>query len=299
MDNNLWITLSRVQGIGIKKLLALYRNSFSLYELQSLNTHKILGSKIFQEINKKDYFEQLLNNTGNYIKELKAKGIGIVTYLDERYPQCLKNISNPPAVLYCKGNVEALSFMNKIAVVGTRRPTKRGYRDAESIAIEFVREGYVIVSGLAAGIDTAAHKAALMAGGITIAVLPGSFDNIYPPQNMGLAEDIIYNGGLLLSEYSPGTVLQKRHFVERDRIQSGLSVALIVVQTEIKGGAMHTANFSRAQGRPVFCPWPKEEPGINQYSGVIKLLEEGEAIKYPGTAEEVISIIQKNEQLML
>lgn len=300
MDKYLWVALSCIRGMGIKRLLALKRefSTFPQYKFESLNAGKILGEKLFQEINSEGYIDKLLKDTDCLIKSLRGKNEEIITYLDELYPDDLRNIVDPPAVLYCKGNIEILNHSKKVAIVGTRLPTIRGLDEAQSVSQEFAREGYVIVSGLAKGIDTAAHKGALMSGGFTIAVLPGSLDNIYPRENVALAEDIIKNGGLLITEYPPETILQKRHFVARDRIQSGLSSAVIIIQTEIKGGAMHTANYARSQGRIVFCPDPDIQD-LKHYGGIIKLLEGGKAIRFSGKTEEVIRTVDKIEQLTL
>ncbi|HHW49398.1 MAG TPA: DNA-protecting protein DprA [Clostridiaceae bacterium] len=291
MDSILWTGLSRVRGIGIKKLLSLYHASVSVSDLKSPMTREILGSKLFDEINRTGYIEHLINDTIQYIEDLRKNGIEVLSYLDDNYPQLLKNIPDPPVLLYCKGNLKALRVGKKVAVIGTRWPTERGIRQAKKISADFAEMGCVIVSGLAIGIDTAAHNGALDAGGMTIAVLPGSFDNIYPRENIGLAGRILDNGGLLITEYPQGTLMQKRHFVERDRIQSGLSVCVCVIETEVGGGAMHTANFSGIQGRPVFCLRPFDNSHLVQYSGIKKLLNEGTAVEYPGSAEEALRMI--------
>jgi len=291
MDSILWTALSRVRGIGIKRLLSLYNASVSVSDLKSDMTREILGRKLFDEINKAGYIEHLINDTIQYIEDLRKNDIEVLSYLDVNYPELLKKIPDPPSVLYCKGNLKALCTGKRVAVAGTRWPTERGLMQARRISADFAKTGCVIVSGLARGIDTAAHIGALDSGGMTIAVLPGSFDNIYPPENTGLAGRILDNGGLLVTEYPPGTLMQKRHFVERDRIQSGLSLCVCVIETEVGGGAMHTANFSRIQGRPVFCPRPVGNSQLVQYSGIKKLFGQGMATEYPGSAEEVLRMI--------
>jgi len=295
MDSILWTALSRVHGIGIKRLLALYNATVSVSGLRSHVTREILGRKLFDEINNTGYIEQLIDDTIQYVEDLKKKDIEVISYLDANYPHLLKKIPDPPAVIYCKGNLKTLCIGKRVAVVGTRWPTERGIRQAERISADFVEMGCVIVSGLARGIDTAAHNGALNSGGMTIAVLPGSFDNIYPHENAGLAERILENDGLLITEYPPGTLMQKRHFVERDRIQSGLSVCVCIIETEIGGGAMHTANFSRIQGRPIFCPGLSNNSKLVQYSGIKKLFSEGMAVEYPGSAEETLKMIDDME----
>jgi DNA processing protein len=278
MDDLLWLALSRVRGIGIKKLIMLDKASISYNDLGSLLVGKILGKQLYEVLNQPGYIEHLICETELDISTYKQRGVDVISYTNPKYPELLGRIPDPPVTLYCKGNVESLGIFKKIAVIGTRRPTSNGYESAEQIAAAFAENGWVIVSGLATGIDTAAHKGALKAGGATIAVLPGSLDNIYPEVNRGLAEEIVKKGGLLVTEYPWGTRLQKRFFVERDRIQSALSLGVCVVQTEMDGGAMHTANFCKSYNKPVFCLKTAESIKLPQYSGVVKLLEEGAVV---------------------
>jgi len=275
MDDILWLALSLVKGIGIKKLISLNKALAAHEQLDSSIVRNILGDKLFRQLNQPGFIEGMVNEAKNYLDSYREKGISIIAYTNLLYPQLLRNIPDPPVLLYCRGNIEALNVLKKVAVIGTRWPTEKGREAAEQIATAFAKRNWVIVSGLASGIDTAAHIGTLRACGITIAVLPGSFDNIYPRENRGLAEQILESGGLLLTEYPSGIELQKRFFVERDRIQSGLSLGACVVQTEVTGGAMHTASFCRQYGRPVFIPEPSECLGLKQYSGNVKLMEEG------------------------
>jgi DNA processing protein len=138
-----------------------------------------------------------------------------------------------------------------IAVIGTRDPSSHGINAAERLGERFSLMGCAVVSGLALGCDTYAHRGCLKANGKAIAILPGGIDKIYPSSNTGLAEDILRNSGLLLSEYSPGTRPFKTNYIDRDRLQSGISDAVVVVETDIKGGTMHTVGFAAKQSRQV------------------------------------------------
>lgn len=182
------------------------------------------------------------------LKRSKQQNIEIISRESLHYPECLSLISNPPVLLHVKGNIMALN-RNSIAIVGTRNPSNYGKNRANEIAKLFANEGYVVVSGLAQGVDSAAHMGALEANGITVAVLAHGLDTIYPYTNKQLADKIIKNNGALISEYPIGTKIFRSSFVERDRIQSGLSLGVLVIETGIKGGTMHTVGFCEKQKR--------------------------------------------------
>lgn len=180
-------------------------------------------------------------------------GLEILWTGSPRFPQQLLNIPTPPVVLYAKGAVASLKEKQMIAIVGTRVPTEWGRGSSERIARRVASSGFGVVSGLAKGCDTAAHKGCLKAGGITIAVMGHGLQMVYPAENKALAEAIIDNGGCLISEYPPGERGRSGYFIERDRLQSGLSQCLIVVETGERGGTMHTVKACQAQGRILAC----------------------------------------------
>lgn len=193
----------------------------------------------------------------------------------ERYPHLLKQIPDPPAILYLKGDVSILSQTDSVAIVGTREPTLKGREIAAIVAKHFAEMGFMIVSGLAKGIDTAAHVGAIEAGGKTIAVLGTPLNKIYPAENKQLARRICDEAGALVSELAFGQESFKVSFVRRDRIQSGLSLGVIPVQTKREGGTMHTVEFARKQKRLIFCPRPNEsEAGAEEYEGIWHLIKE-------------------------
>ncbi len=177
----------------------------------------------------------------------------IVTYDDPCYPKLLKKISDPPLVLYVKGNLELLDSY-QIAIVGSRNPTPDGTDIARSFAKHLNKIGLTITSGLALGIDTASHKGALESEKPkTIAVMGTGLDIIYPASNKHLAAEILANGGTLVSEYPPGTQAQAFHFPKRNRIISGLSLGTLVVEAALRSGSLITARQALDQNREVFA----------------------------------------------
>lgn len=182
---------------------------------------------------------------------LEESGARALTSSNPEYPRLLRHIPAPPTVIYVKGDVEPLNDL-AIGVVGTRRSTSYGDDMARQISGDLAAAGVTIVSGLARGIDTAAHRAALQAGGRTIAVCGCGLDIIYPPQNRRLAGDIVERGALI-SEYPIGVPPDGPHFPARNRIISGLSRGVLVVEAPRRSGALITTNFALEQGRDVYA----------------------------------------------
>lgn len=190
--------------------------------------------------------KKLINNSiteEHQITEITRKSV--------KYPNLLKNIKNPPNNIYAKGCIELLNRPSA-AIVGTRKPSNEGEMAAGKIAKLYGSRGFVIVSGLALGIDSFAMKAALESKTPVIGVLPSSLDNIIPKKNSSLAEEILENDGLLISERIEGSNVRNYHYINRNRIISGISMVVIVVETASEGGTMHTVKFAKEQIRPVF-----------------------------------------------
>ncbi|MBI5306271.1 DNA-protecting protein DprA [Candidatus Wolfebacteria bacterium] len=201
--------------------------------------------------------------------------INIIKKSDKTFPFLLKQISNPPEKLYILENLpeDPPNGGPKIAIVGTRKATDFGRRFAKNLAEKLSGLGVIIVSGLAMGIDTAAHEGAVSAGGKTIAVLANGLDSIYPRQNKNLAEKILEFGGTIVSEYEPGKPALEHQFLERNRIVSGLSVATIVIEAPERSGSLVTARLAAEQGREVFvAPGPINHPN---YKGSHQLIRDG------------------------
>ena len=185
--------------------------------------------------------------------EAERTQVQIIGMADPEFPDSLKHIPNPPFILYIKGDIACLRPEQSIAIIGTRQPTEVGQRSGRRFAANLAQRGLVIVSGLAEGCDTAAHEGCLEAQGRTVAVMAHGLHMVYPSINRELAAQIVDTGGCLVSEYPLGQKPFKSSFVERDRLQSGLSAAVVIVQTDIKGGTMHTARFCLEQGKVLAC----------------------------------------------
>ncbi len=183
--------------------------------------------------------------------------IQIIAKDSSDYPKNLLQIPDPPTLLHVKGNIDALN-KDCIAIVGTRNPTSFGSSQAKKYGKSFAKEGYVVVSGLAKGVDSAAHKGALGSNGLTVAVLAHGLNTIYPSVNKQLADNILENNGALISEYPWGTLSNRSFFVSRNRIQSGLSLGVLVVETKTNGGTMHTVRFCEKQDRALIVVKPPE-----------------------------------------
>ena len=209
---------------------------------------------------------------------------------DPDYPPLLQTIHDPPALLYLRGE---LPDAPALAVVGARRASEAGRRFATEVCCELAASGIVIVSGLARGIDTAAHRGALTGGGPTVAVLGCGIDRIYPQENIHLAEEVIGNGAIL-SEYPPGTEPLPGHFPGRNRIISGLSQGVMVVEAAEESGSLITADFALEQGREVFAvPAPVYSA---TGSGVNRLLKDGaHLVTAAKDILEVLHIVRRPE----
>jgi DNA processing protein len=200
-----------------------------------------------------------------------SKNIHVLTWLDEAYPQRLKEIEQPPPVLYLRGELISEDTW-AVAIVGTRRVTPYGRQVTEEIASFLAANGITVVSGLARGVDSIAHSTALKAGGRSLAVLGSGVDRIYPPENRALAERMIEHGAVL-SDYAPGTPPESSNFPPRNRIISGLSMAVVVIEAGKTSGALITAEFAAEQGREIFAV-----PGnilAPQSKGTNKLIQQG------------------------
>ncbi len=216
------------------------------------------------------------------IEQCRREGIDILTRSDPRYPESLQEICDPPAILFLRGTLVPEDRF-AVAMVGTRRMTSYGKRQAERIAGELAQAGFTVVSGLARGIDGAAHRGALDKGGRTIAVLGSGLLCVTPPEHRPMSREIIENGALL-SEYPPEMAPRAGTFPQRNRIVSGLSLGTIIVEAPQRSGALITARLASEQNREVFAvPGPVDQ---NASTGCHQLLRDGATLV--ASAEDVI-----------
>ena len=286
--NEIIIALSFVKGIGkvkTKKILTSLQN-FNLTNEESID--HIKNENMIKE-NEIVFFKQYLSKADKILEITNNSKIKVVNYLEEQFPKQLKTIPNSPIQLFIKGNIDSLNnFEKSIAVIGTRNPTEISKKIVFEIAEKFSNKDYVIVSGLAKGCDTAAHKGCLKNNGSTVAVLAHGLHDIFPKSNLELSEKIIVSGGCLVSEYYHGKDPEDYFFIERDRIQSGLSSSIVLVESEIDGGSMHTINFAKAQNRNIYAMRPVSNS--NSFLGNKKVIDDKTAIEFQNT-QHLIKIL--------
>lgn len=270
-DREALIALNSIGGIGpvrvrkIKDCLGSYREVFSK-SLSVLERKGILAQTLVEKIQKlpKDWLDKEL-------ALVKKNKIRIITIEDENYPELLKEIQSPPLVLYVLGK-GSLVDRDCIAIVGSRRASLYGRETAEHYGWYFSNQGLTVISGLARGIDSAAHRGALSAQGETIAVLGSGFVHMYPPENRDLALKI-QNQGLLISEFSMMTPPLPKNFPKRNRIISALAKGVIVVEAARRSGSLITMQYAKKQGKKTFAIPGKLDSITSQ--GALRLIKEG------------------------
>ena len=275
-NENIIIALLSLPGIGKAFARKIVLQNKSIKDAEDI-LNIILKEKSLEK--KHDLFNldviiKALNDAEKLILDSDSQDIKSIAFSSDDFPQTLNVIPNPPAIIYVKGNLSILSDINNVAVIGTRNNTKEAEIVGEIIVKKFVESKFNIVSGLAIGCDTIAHKSALKYHGKTIAVLAHGLEKVYPKENKLLADRILENNGCLISEYEIYTPSRPNFFVERDRIQSGLSKAVIVLQTALKGGTMHTVEFAQKQNKKIAAIQYKPNKIYNQIEGNIKLIED-------------------------
>ncbi|MBN1263709.1 MAG: DNA-processing protein DprA [Candidatus Pacebacteria bacterium] len=266
-----WLAFSVFEGIGPKRFALLLKYFGSARAAWQAKRLLLLKTGLNQPLVEKLIKFRRDFDPAAYFQLLKGKAIGLLFLDEDNYPVNLKNTDNPPFILYVRGQI-LKQDRRALAVVGTRRMSAYGGQACESLTAELASMGLAIVSGLARGIDSVAHKTALAAKGRTIAVLGSGIDFIYPPENKYLAERIVAEGGVLVSEYPLGTKPVLGYFPARNRIIAGLSLGVLVVEGAEKSGSLITARLAAEQGREVFAvPGPIYSPGTRAPAHLIKL----------------------------
>jgi len=270
-DKRYWVGFTLIKGIGAVRLQALIHNFGDLESAWRAAPADLaeagLGAKVIERViqaREKMDLEKIW-------EQIARQGIQILTWEDEAYPSRLKEIDQPPPVLYVRGEYLPEDAF-AVALVGTRRVTPYGRQITEEIAAFLAANGMTVISGLARGVDAIAHTAALKAGGRTLGILGSGVDRIYPPEHRALAEQMMERGAII-SDYAPGTPPEASNFPPRNRIISGLSLAVVVIEAGETSGALITAEFAAEQGREVFAV-----PGsilAPQSKGTNKLIQQG------------------------
>lgn len=267
-----WVWLATRRGVGAKTALELIETFgspeavFFAQENELKAVPGMTGAKLGSLMQKS------LVDARAIIADCEESGFRILTLGDAEYPERLKNISDPPTVLYVAGKLPAMDEEAAVAVVGTRECTPYGMLAAEKFGYEISRAGGIVVSGLADGIDSAAARGALRAGARVVGVIGSGLDVVYPKKNSSLFRDVVSHGAIV-SEYPPGTEPLKKNFPERNRILSGLSLGVVVIEAPAVSGALITASRALEQGRDVFVvPGNIDAPAC---IGSNRLLKEG------------------------
>ena len=250
-ERRYWVSFHRISGVGSARIGRLLECFDSLEAAWLASDREIRATGLPSDVVTAILTERVQINPDRETTELERHGIQALTIEDDEYPRLLRHIPLPPPVLYVRGTLLPTDEL-AIGVVGTRRATSYGTDMTARISRGLAEAGVTVVSGLALGIDTTAHRIALEAGGRTIAVFGCGLDTIYPPRNRHLAERIIENGALV-SEYALGTKPDARNFPVRNRIISGLSRGVVVVEAPARSGALITTSFAADQGRDVFA----------------------------------------------
>lgn len=277
MKNKFWIAFSAIENIDGNFIHRLYNYFGDIEEAFNANLHE-LSQIDGLSVKKAETFlrERDKIDPDKALYAIENRGIDYVTLEDDNYPRMLKQISDPPAVLYYKGDLFGCNLERTVAVVGSRKSTYHAKEAVNKIISELVGTDICIVSGLAAGIDTSAHNSAIENNLKTIGVIASGFDYIYPTSNKPLYEKIENGKGAVVTEYYPTFQPLKFRFPQRNRIVSGLSYGTLVAEASLKSGALITANLCLEQGRELMCiPGLISNPNTE---GIYKLLKNGAAL---------------------
>ncbi|MDE0600941.1 MAG: DNA-protecting protein DprA [bacterium] len=251
------LTLLAIRGVGPRAAEQLATRFATLGDVRNASPQQLstsVSNLAIDETWGDRTWETAYSRMRRIIEEAQQQSVRVLAASDQGYPAWLREIRDRPPVIYVKGTIPV--GRRFVACIGTREPSQFGDQVTRRIALLLAENGWSIVSGLAIGVDTLAHKAALEANGHTVAVLANGLESVYPKRNTSLAAQILDSGGAWLSERPFGTPPIPHHLVRRDRLQSGMSAGTIVMQTGFRGGSMHTVRFTLLQGRKLFAPVP-------------------------------------------
>ena len=275
------LALTNIRGIGRRTAIDLWLTIIASQDELGDDPHEVFvaaASKVERVYGSETDLGVVWRTSEQQVAEAHEAGLRVLSYFDDDYPERLRGIPDPPAVLFIKGRVEALQGSATVAVVGTREPTPFGVRAAFRAGQRTAEAGVTVVSGLALGCDAQAHEGCVSRFGTGVAVLAHGLDRVYPAKNRELADLLLESGGCWVSEYPLGTRPARGTFVERDRIQSGLADGVLVIETDVQGGTMHTVRYSQQQHRRLACiDHPQKWWHHPKTRGNRKLIEEGAA----------------------
>ncbi len=281
-----WLRLTQTEAIGpvvARRLLSVFGLPQHIFDASYAGLSQAAGEQVARAVTAEVGADvlQLIQKTQAWLEGSTRRRV--LTLADADYPPALLTIHDPPTLLYMVGDVTALA-REQIAIVGSRNATTAGLKNAQAFAADFATHGLVVSSGLALGIDGAAHQGAIEAGGITLAVVGTGLDIVYPSRHKALAHQILETGGAIVSEFPVGTPALPHQFPRRNRIIAGLSRGVLVVEAAIHSGSLITARVAAEQGREVFAiPGSIHSP---QAKGCHRLIKEG--AKLVESADDVL-----------
>jgi len=288
MNSKYWIAFSSLEQIDSAftlKLFDHFQDIEKAFNVSSEQIKKIEGLSV----KKAENFLRLRDkiDIDKALFTVKNRGINYITFEDDTYPELLKNIDNPPSVIYYKGNLEEINFKRTLAVVGSRKTSRYAKEAVDILISQLSGTDITIVSGLASGIDTTAHLSAIKNNLKTIGVIASGFDYVYPAANKDLYKKIEDGNGVIFTEYYPTFEPLKFRFPQRNRIVSGLSYGTLVAEASLKSGALITANLTLEQGRELMCiPGLITNPNTG---GIYKLLKNGATLVT--SAEDILEAL--------
>ena len=290
-----WLKLTKVPKLGPSKIMKLFGLVHDIDQIFSMSDSELLRTRIFNEVMLIEFHKLKDASDENFLKvitECEESNIGIMTIIDKKYPVFLKNVPYPPLTLFLKGDLDLL-YIKKIAIVGSRKADETSKRWAHNLAQDFVKKDYAIVSGGAIGIDYSAHRGALDSNGKTICVLGSGFFKMFTEDHLDLFHEI-EKKGLLISEHLPNFPGSAIALVQRNRITSGISDALVMVASGEKGGAMVQTKIAFEQRIPIFCP--DRSLNLQPNEGIPQVINEWKGIEIKSSDQILEKINNISEQ---
>ena len=290
-----WLKLTKVPKLGPSKIMKLFGLVHDVDQIFSMPDSELLRTRIFNEAMLIEFHKLKDAADENFLKvitECEESHIRIMPIIDERYPVFLKNVPYPPLTLFLKGDLELL-YVKKVAIVGSRKADDASKRWAHHLAQDFLKKEYAIVSGGAIGIDYSAHRGALDSNGRTICVLGSGFFRMFPESHLDLFHEI-EKKGLLISEHLPNFPGSAIALVQRNRITSGISDALVMVASGERGGAMVQTKIAFEQRIPIFCP--DRSLNLQPNEGIAQVINEWKGIEIKSSNQILEKMNNTSEQ---